>query len=111
LRDSQVQWYGSVQIVVVSISPTSTKIKFTSIKSEKPKATINLQAVGEIMIEGSTFKTLEAIMGSMNIPTIVHRTFDRNAIFFGNASLNLLWKFWNLIQNWRENYPNSLEIS
>jgi hypothetical protein len=46
--------------------------------------------VGEIMIEGSIFKILEAIMGSINIPTMVHKTFDRNANFFGNASLKLV---------------------
>jgi hypothetical protein len=50
---------------VIFVSLTSTKIKFTGIKGKKPKVTINLQAVGRIMIEGSIFKTLEAIMGSI----------------------------------------------
>ncbi len=55
---SSIKWKCSV-CGVESICSTSSKIKFTNIKGEKPKAAINIQAVGGIMTTGATFKTLE----------------------------------------------------
>ncbi len=46
-------------------------------------------AIGGVMMGGGTFKTLETILGSMDIPSMTHNTFDRLAKYFGEASLQL----------------------
>jgi hypothetical protein len=71
------------------LAPTSPKVKFTGEIGEKPKSTINIMAIGGVMMGGGTFKTLETILGSMDIPSMTHNTFDRLAKYFGEASLQL----------------------
>jgi hypothetical protein len=85
---SSIIW-GCLNCNHQTVAPTSPKVKFTGLKGEKPKSTINLQAVGGIMMGGATFKTMESVLGSMDIPCMVHRTFDKNAKYFGNASVKL----------------------
>ena len=50
------------------LASTSPKVKFTNEKGEKPKSTVNLMAVGGAVMGGSTFRTLETMLGSMDIP-------------------------------------------
>jgi hypothetical protein len=44
------------------------------------------------MMESSTFKTIETITETMNILTMIHKTFDKNAKFIGNVSVKLAIK-------------------
>ncbi len=46
-------------------------------------------AIGGIMIESGTFRTLKTMVGALNIPNMTHDTFDRFAKHFGEASLQL----------------------
>ena len=85
---SSIKWKCCV-CGMESICSTSSKIKFTNIKGEKPKAAINIQAVGGIMTNGATFKTLEGLMGLIDIPCMTHQTFNKAAKFFGETSANL----------------------
>jgi hypothetical protein len=71
------------------LAPTSPKVKFTDQKGEKPKATANLMAVGGTMMSGGTYKTLETILGTMDVPSMTHDTFDKLANHFGEASAQL----------------------
>jgi hypothetical protein len=85
---SQIQWKCSI-CNIQSFSSTSSKIKFTGIKGEKPKSSINLQAVGATIMTGSTFKTLEGMMGLLDIPCMTHKSYDTNIKFVGEASTKL----------------------
>jgi hypothetical protein len=85
---SSLKWRCS-SCGVESLCPTSPKVKFLNIKSEKPKPTINLQTVGGTMSTGSTFKVLDGMLAMMDIPNMTHRTFDKNSKFFGEASVKL----------------------
>jgi len=85
---SKILWRCS-NCGIQSFCDTSNKVKFTGIKGEKPKAGINLQAVGGTMMVGSTFRTLQGMMGTMDIPCMTNKTFNRNAKFIGDASVNL----------------------
>ncbi len=71
------------------LAPTSSKIKFTNQRGEKPKSTVNLMAIGGTMMGGGTFRTLETMLGSLDIPSMTHDTFDKLAKHFGEASLQL----------------------
>jgi hypothetical protein len=79
---SSLIWRCSGCFQDISI-PTSSFIK-ASEKFAKPRAEINILAVGAIEMIGKGFKGLDVILGHMDLPNMVHKTFDNTATFIGS---------------------------
>ena len=52
----------------ISKAPTSTTFRTLEETTQRPKATINIKAVHGTILAGGTYKTLETILGVMDIP-------------------------------------------
>ena len=79
---SSLIWRCSNCYQEISI-PTSLTIKSKE-KFAKPRAEINILAVGAIEMIGKGYKGLDTILGHLNIPNMVHKTFDLIAKFIGS---------------------------
>jgi hypothetical protein len=64
-------------------SPTAKKLKINSTKGIKPRADINLLAVGGTTMIGKGYQSMSTLMETLGISCMSHKTFDETASVIG----------------------------
>jgi hypothetical protein len=103
---SSLIWRCSKCFQEISV-PTSLTIKSKE-KFAKSRAEINILAVGAIEMIGKGYKGLDTILGHLNIPNMVHKTFDMIAKFIGSYAKTVADESMNKAQS--EEKTNWLSI-